>query len=185
MNGYVMKDILANWMYQRGMYKDNEMDWEKYKKLSESLEELEKLIIERLPQGGVLSEYAKVSRELKHPIGSKTYSEIRRIYELCNGRRYFDVSEIDEVMSMEYKKEFKEEKFAEIMMDIIARCPASVDNKYKLYNAQRYLFRIGSENEVWFAYRNGFCRKRYSIYACKDYRVFIKTENMAMWYPFR
>ena len=49
------------------MYKDNEMDWEKYKKLSESLDELEKLIIERLPLGGVLSEYAKVSKELKHP----------------------------------------------------------------------------------------------------------------------
>ena len=159
MNGYNMKDILANWIYQRGMYKDNEMDWEKYKKLSESLDELEKLIIERLPLRGVLSEYAKVSKELKHPIGSITYSEIRRIYELCNEHRYFDVSEIDDVMSMEYENEFKQEKFAEIMMDIIVRCPASVDNKYKLYNAQRYLFKIGSENEVWFAYRNGLYPK--------------------------
>ena len=45
------------------------------------------------------------------------------------------------------------------MMDIIVHCPASVDKTNILHHAQRYLFKLGSENEVWFAYRNGLYPK--------------------------
>lgn len=160
MSELATRDILVNWIYKRGMYEECEMNWGSYQKLPQTLEELEELIIERLPEGGLLSEYAKVSQELNHAIGAKTYCEILCLYELCEGHFYMDVSEIDDVFYMENSGEWKPEEFLEKCMDIIAKCPARVDDKNILYHSQRLFLMGGKEKEVWRAYHNGFFPKK-------------------------
>lgn len=153
---YDIKDILANWKYQRGGTKQDATGLGQYKELPQTLEELEKMIVENLPRGGVLSAYAEVSLALEHPIGPRTYAELLRLYELCNGCCYFDVSEIDAVLHMDYQQEYEDREFKQVCMDIIVKCPVTIAERSKLTRAQGYLFQLGEEDEVWFAYRKNF-----------------------------
>ena len=156
---YTLQDILANWKYRREKEKKEEAVLGQYNKLPHSLEELEKLIVEKLPLGGVLSAYSKVSRTMKDPLGLKTQEEIFRLYELCDGQLYFDVFELDEIFKMDYHGEMPEEKFRELCMDIIVRCPVTITESDKLSGSQEILFRLGDEEDVWTAYNKNFFPK--------------------------
>lgn len=156
---YTIQEILANWKYQREGAKEDTGALGKYNKLPLSTEELEKLIVEKLPSGGVLSAYAEVSKALKEPICLRTYGEMLRLYELCEENPYFDVSEVDEVLNMEYSREVGDEKFRDICMDIIAKCPVIVSEHCKLFSSQEFLFHLGKEEDVWAAYHKNFFPK--------------------------
>ena len=141
---YSTEELLANWKYKRAEEKEdiNAMKLGKYKKLPYSLIELESLIVNRLPSGGVLSAYIRVSSDLGHEIGERVYTEILRLYELCNGCRYFDISEIEEVLHLEceekYEKKDNMPQFAKIFIEIVVRCPCSIKSGNYRKRNQRF-----------------------------------------------
>ncbi len=160
---YSIEELLANWKYKRAEEKEDVNELGQYKKLPYSLTELETLIAEQLPYGGVLSAYAKVSNCLGHSIGERVYAEILRLYELCNGCRYFDISELEDVIHMEVEPEYEKNDnvplFVKTFISIVVRCPCNIAVRDKIYNVQRHLFRVGEDDDVWLAYRNGFFPK--------------------------
>ncbi len=177
---YSIEDILANWKYQRVERNINIKELGQYRKLSLSVTELENLIVERLSNGGVLSAYAKVSKDLGNTFGRKIYEEVFCLYELCNNYPYFDISEIEDVLMLDYEGEYEDvQEFKQVCMDIIVKCPSHIEIQDKLYEIQKKLFKLGNEDEVWFAYRNNFFPKEIleELYAamkkenCSNFRL--------------
>ena len=148
-----LKELLINWKYVWAKQKGKEKEERDYTKLSDSLSELETAIQKQLPQGGVLREYALLSKEWKEEIDDSLYEEVMRLYELCEETPYFDISEIEELFQLENTKKWDTETFLEKVMDVIVKAPVHIQKKDKLYNIQYHLFRLGKTEDVWYAYQ--------------------------------
>ena len=149
-----LKELVANWKctWAKTM-QGKEKELGGYTKLPYSLEELEAAIKKELPAGGVLKAYAEISREWKEPFGNNIYDEIRHLYELCEGMLYVDISELEELLCMEYAYEWNKQTFMQNCMNIIMKAPVKIQVKDKLYDVQYHLFRLGKKEEVWYAYQ--------------------------------
>lgn len=149
-----LKELVANWKYAWAKaMQGKEKGLGQYTKLPYSLEELESTIKKELPTGGVLKVYAEINREWKEKFGTDLYDEIMYFYELCEGSAYFDISEIEELLYMEYTYEWNKQTFIQNCMNMIIKAPVKVQIKDKLYDVQYHLFRLGKEEEVWYAYQ--------------------------------
>lgn len=152
------KKLLANW--KKRLWEKTKQGKEKelgqYEKLPYSLEELEDAIKAELPKGGVLRAYAEINEEWKETLGNSLYNEIMRLYEICKECEgaYFDISEVEQLFHIEYYYAWNRKEFTEKCMDIIMKAPMKIQDKERLYEIQRHLFWIGSQEEVWDAYEN-------------------------------
>ena len=119
-----------------------------------SLEELEAAIKKELPKGGVLRAYAELNREWNEKVGNRLYEEIMHFYELCEETAYFDISELEDLLLVKCNDDWNKKTFVQNCMNIIIKAPVKVQEKDRLYEVQYQLFRLGKEEDVWYAYQH-------------------------------
>lgn len=153
MNEPSLKELLANWKCAWAYIQGEERALNKYTKLPYSRQELEEAIKKELPKGGVLQAYAEINREWEEKLENRLYDEIMRLYELCEGKLYFDISEVEYLLYSHKISEWDEDTHIRKCMNIIMKAPINVQVKNKVYDTQYVLFHLGKEEEVWYAYQ--------------------------------
>ena len=153
MDEITVKELLANWKcaWVKAQGKERKLDG--YTELPDSLEELETVIQNELQKGGVLKAYAELNKEWEEEFGDYLYEEIMRLYELCEGIAWFDISEVDDLLLVKCGNDWDKKTFVQKCMDIIMKAPITIQEKENLYEIQYQLFRLGKEDEVWYAYQ--------------------------------
>ena len=149
-----LRTIIANWKYAWAkQMQGQEKSLGKYEKLPQSLQELETLIKQELKKGGVLQAYAEINQEWNEVLTKSLYEEIMGFYELCEGTAYFDIAEVEELLKVDYKGCWKNtEEFVQNCMNIVIKAPMKIQEKNKLYDIQRHVFRLAKDEDVWYAY---------------------------------